>query len=76
MSVDDDLLDDLLYEPMPPGRPVVCELRCSAPPMRLPLVGVTTDPDLAPEGYIDELIAMLAECPDAVEAPGEDPEPL
>ena len=34
------------------------------------------DNDLAPEGYIDELLAPLAACPDAVEAPGEDPDPL
>jgi hypothetical protein len=34
------------------------------------------DADLMPDGYIDDLLAELATLPDAVEAPGEDPEPM
>jgi hypothetical protein len=34
------------------------------------------DADLVPPGYFDRLAAKLRTLPDAVEAPGEDPEPM
>jgi hypothetical protein len=34
------------------------------------------DGDIVPPGYFDRLVEQLKTLPDAVEAPGEDPEPM
>jgi hypothetical protein len=57
--------DDLLYESMPPGGPVVFWLNLRERPQRLRHVYVSTDPDLAPEGYMDALLEEMATWPDA-----------
>jgi hypothetical protein len=71
---DEDWEDELLYLELPPGQPQIGSLHRSVEATRLEFVGVQTEP--VPEDYWDRLIDLLDELPEAVDAPGEDPEPF